>query len=347
MAVEVKAFGKSLDGKDINLYSLKNSKGMEAVVTNLGGIIVNLFVPDKNGKVDDVVLGYDKVEDYFKNASFFGAVIGPSANRIGGASFSINGETYNLPVNDGPNNLHSDFAKGYHKLVWDVEVSDNAVTFTLEDTDGNMGFPGNKKSSITYSVDEENGLTLHYHGTSDKKTILNYTNHTYFNLDGHDCGDTIEGHVLQLNAACYTPVVPGAIPTGEIASVKGTPMDFTSAKAIGKEIGENFEQLLLTQGYDHNWVLDNYDGSLRLIATAQAPVSGRIMKTYTTLPGVQFYAGNNIAPTTGKNNTSYKKRSGFCLETQFYPDTIHHDNFPGCVFGEDSEYDSVTVYRFE
>lgn len=347
MAVEVREFGIGKDGKKIQTYSLKNEKGMEAVVTNLGAILIRLMVPDKNGKVDDVVLGYDTVEDYYQNGSFFGTVIGPSANRIGGASFEMEGKTCQLAVNDGVNNLHSDFENGYHKQVWDAEVGEQEVTFTLEDKDGNMGFPGNKKTSVTYSLDEENGLSLHYHGTSDKLTILNYTNHTYFNLDGHDCGKNIEDHALFLKASHYTPVVAGAIPTGEIATVKGTPMDFTEKKVIGKEINASFEQLLLTQGYDHNWVVDDYDGSLQHIATVWAPLSGRVMKTYTTLPGVQFYAGNCIAPTQGKNKTPYQKRSGLCLETQFYPDTIHHANFPSCVFGEGKEYDSTTVYRFE
>lgn len=346
MSVEVKAFGKGKNGEELNLYILKNSKGMEATLTNLGANLVSLIVPDSKGNKADVVLGYDTVEDYYDNGSFFGAVIGPSANRIGGASFEIDGVTYNVDVNDGPNNLHSQFQQGYHKATWDVEVSDNTVTFSLEDADGSMGFPGNKKLSIAYTLDEENGLELHYHGTSDKNTILNLTNHSYFNLDGHDCGKNIEEHVLQMNCSNYTPVVAGAIPTGEIAPVAGTVMDFTQPKKIGKEINEKFEQLILTKGYDHNWVVDNCDGSLKLIATVTAPVSGRVMKTYTTLPGVQFYAGNCIAPTVGKNGVKYDKRSGLCLETQFYPDTIHHANFPSCVFGGEKEYDSVTVYRF-
>ena len=346
MAVETKVFGKGPDGQEVMLYSIKNSKGMQVDLTNLGAIIVNLLVPDKDGQVADVVLGYDKVEDYYRNGCFFGAVIGPSANRIGGASFEVDGTTYQLAVNDGPNNLHSDFFKGYHKLLWDAEVADNSVTFSLEDTDGNMGFPGNKKVQVTYTLDEENALTLHYHGSSDKKTILNLTNHTYFNLDGHDSG-SIENHGLQLNASNYTPIVKGAIPTGEIAPVAGTIMDFTTMKEIGKDIKEDFMQIKMTGGYDHNWVIDGWDGELKEFAVVKGPKSGRVMKAYTNLPGVQFYAGNAISPQTGKGGASYARRGGLCLETQYYPDTAHQPSFPSCIFGEDKEYDSVTVYRFE
>lgn len=346
MAVEKSVFGKSPDGQEVMLYTLKNSKGMQASLTNLGAIIVKLVVPDKEGKLADVVLGFDKAEDYYKNPSFFGAVIGPNANRIGGAKFEVDGVSYQLDVNDGPNNLHSHMDKGYHKLLWAAETTDNSVTFSLEDSDGNMGFPGNKKVQVTYTLSEDNALTLHYHGSSDKRTVLNFTNHTYFNLDGHDSG-SIEAHKLQLNASCYTPVVEGAIPTGEIAPVAGTPMDFTASKVIGREINEDFEQLKLTGGYDHNWVIDGWNGEMREFAVVKAPKSGRVMKAYTNLPGVQFYAGNCIAPQTGKGGASYDRRFGLCLETQYYPDTVHQPSFPPCIFGEGKDYDSMTVYRFE
>lgn len=346
MAVEKTIFGKSPEGQEVYLYTLSNNKGMKAEITNLGAILVKLFVPDKNGKAEDVVLGYDKLDAYYKNGSFFGAVVGPSANRIAGASFTIDGVTYKLDQNDGENNLHSHKEMGYHKQLWDASEGENSVTFTLKDTDGNMGFPGNKCIQVTYSLHDDNALTLHYHGTSDKKTVLNLTNHTYFNLDGHDAGN-IEEHELWMNASCYTPVVAGAIPTGEIASVVGTPMDFTTMKKVGKEIGADFEQLQLTGGYDHNWVVDGWDGTLKHFATVKGPRSGREMKAYTTLPGFQFYAGNFIDTQEAKGAT-YTNRQGLCLETQYYPDTIHHDNFPSCVFGgeDGKEYDSVTVYQF-
>lgn len=346
MAVQVQDFGKTREGKEIKLYTITNGKGMQAAVTNFGAILVKLLVPDRSGKVEDLVLGLEKGEDYYDNGSFFGATVGPNANRIAGASFEIDGVKYQLDVNDGPNNLHSDFEKGYHKQLWDAETGENWVRFSLEDTDGNMGFPGNKKIQVTYTLDEENGLELRYHGTSDKKTVLNLTNHTYFNLDGHDSG-SIEGHELTLNCSKYTPVVAGAIPTGELAPVAGTFMDFTQPKVVGKEIGEPWEQLLLTKGYDHNWVIDGADGSLRHIATLKGPKSGRVMKAYTTLPGVQFYAGNCIGAQKGKGGVMYGPRMGLCLETQYYPDTVHQPEFPSCIFGPDRDYDSVTVYRFE
>lgn len=346
MAVEKKAFGKGADGKEILIYTLKNSKGMEVVLTNLGAIIVKLMVPDKKGQVADVVLGFDTAEEYGVNPSFFGAVIGPNANRIGDASFEIDGVRYQLDVNDGKNNLHSHIHKGYHKMVWDAQECDNGVIFTLEDTDGNMGFPGNKKVSVTYTLDENNALTLHYHGSSDQKTVLNLTNHTYFNLDGHDSG-SIEEHELWLGCSCYTPVVAGAIPTGEIASVKDTPMDFTVAKKVGRDINEDFQQLRLGGGYDHNWVIDGANGDMVHFATVKSSKSGRVMKAYTNLPGVQFYAGNFIDTQKGKGGVTYTKRNGLCLETQYYPDTVHRDNFPSCIFGAGADYDSVTVYQFD
>lgn len=345
MAVEKSFFGKSPEGQDIILYTLSNSKGMEASVTNLGAILVKLIVPDADGKMDDVVLGFDSADRYYNNPSFFGAVIGPNANRIDRAEFTLDGVDYKLDVNDGPNNLHSHIDQGYHKRIWDAENDDMSVTFSLTDN-ATMGFPGKKQISVTYTLDEDNGLTLHYHASSDVPTIINPTNHTYFNLNGAGNGD-IGDHELWLKAAKYTPVVAGAIPTGEIASVSGTPMDFTVMKQIGLEIDADFEQLKLTSGYDHNWVVDGYDGKLRHIATVKSPKSGRTMETYTTLPGVQFYAGNFITPEAGKGGAAYEKRYGLCLETQYYPDTIHHENFPSCVFGgEGNDYDSVTLYKF-
>ncbi|MBR1770753.1 MAG: galactose mutarotase [Lachnospiraceae bacterium] len=343
--METRDFGKTPDNKGIQLYTMKNSRGMEAAVINLGAILVSLKVPDAAGKKTDVVLGLERGEDYLHNGSVFGAVVGPHANRIGGAAYELDGVTYQLAPNDNGNNLHSDFAEGYQARIWNAEVLADGVRFSLEDTDGHLGFPGNRTVQITYTLDEENGLQLHYHATSDRRTIFNLTNHSYFNLEGHDAG-SIEGHSLWLKAAQYTPVVAGAIPTGEIASVQGTPMDFTTEKVVGKEIHADFTQLQLTGGYDHNYVIDGADGSLQHIATVKAPKSGRVMEVYTTLPGVQFYAGNFIGRQVGKDGTVYDKRHGLCLETQFYPDSIHHDNFPSCVFGPDDAYDSVTVYRF-
>lgn len=346
MAIDVSIFGKYPDGRDIMLYTMSNKNGMQAAVTNLGAILVKLLVPDANGNTADVVLGFDRGEDYLDNGSFFGAVIGPNANRIANAAFAIDGVTYRLDVNDGVNNLHSHKQNGYHKQLWLAQTDDNSVTFSLEDTDGNMGFPGNKKVSVTYTLDDDNVLRLHYHAWSDKKTVINLTNHSYFNLDGHGSG-RMEEHELWLGASLYTPADAGSIPTGELAPVAGTPMDFTSPKKVGRDIEADFVQLQQAGGYDHNWVIDGWDGSLRHFATVTGAKSGRVMKAYTTLPGFQFYAGNFIGEQKGKDGVAYGSRMGLCLETQYYPDSANQPDFPSCVFGEGREYDSVTEYRFE
>lgn len=338
-------FGTTKDGKEIYRYWLENSKGMKAGVINFGAILVNLFVPDEKGNVDDVVLGYDELEPYFVNGSFFGATVGPNANRIGGACFELDGKRYQLDNNDGGNNLHSHMEQGYHKRVWEAEEGNESVTFSIKDADGSMGFPGNKEVSVTYTLTEENELKIHYQAESDQNTIINMTNHTYFNLAGHGNGK-IYDHVLKLDASCYTPIVKGAIPTGEIISVEGTPFDFTEGKAIGEEIEADNEQLKLTRGYDHNWVIDGADGTIRKFADVTEPVSGRHMEAFTDLPGVQFYAGNSITDQTGKENAEYGFRSGLCLETQYYPDTANKTQFPSSVFGPDRKYDSTTIYKF-
>lgn len=345
MAVTVTPFGTYPDGREIKLYTISNKNGVQASVTNIGAALVRLKAPDRDGAMADLVLGFDRGEDYLKNGCFFGTVIGPNANRIAQASFSLDGTTYKLDVNDGVNNLHSHREKGWHKRLWEVEKTDNSVTFSLEDEDGSMGFPGNKKASVTYTLDDENALRLHYHATSDRRTVLNLTNHTYFNLSGHDSG-SIEGHELWLSASRYTPADAGSIPTGEILPVEGTPMDFTVSKPVGRDIGADFQQLAFAGGYDHNWVIDGWDGTLRHFATLKSPATGRCMEAYTTLPGVQFYAGNFIDRQTGKEGAEYDFRSGLCLETQYFPDSVNKPGFPDCVFGGEREYDSVTVYRF-
>lgn len=350
MSVEVSSFGVYSDEngnkKEISLYTISNQNGMRVSVSNLGAAIVKVIVPDKAGNFADVVLGFDRGEDYLKNPSFFGVVIGPNANRIGNASFRIENKTYQLDVNDGVNNLHSHKDRGYHKRLWHAFPEEDGVKFELTDADGGMGFPGNKKVSVEYSLSQENELKIHYHGTSDMKTPLNLTNHSYFNLEGHDSGN-MEEHELWIGASNYTPADGGSIPYGDIVPVRGTPMDFTVAKKIGKEINEDFEQLKFAGGYDHNWVIDGWDGKLRHCATVKAPGSGRVMKVYTTLPGVQFYAGNFIEDQTGKGGAAYGFRGGLCLETQYFPDSVNKPQFPSAIFGEGREYDSVTVYRFE
>lgn len=345
MGVVKEKFGTTKCGKDVYAYILSNANGMQAKIISFGADLVSLLVPDADGKLEDVVLGFDTLEGYYGNGSFFGATVGPSANRIAGAGFEIDGKRYQLDANDGENNLHSHIEKGYHKRVWDASEGTDSVTFTLEDQDGEMGFPANKKVTVTYSLSEDNALKLTYHVSADADTIVNMTNHTYFNLAGHKSG-RIEDHLLQINASHYTPVAAGAIPTGEITPVEGTPMDFRKMKPIGQDIGADCEQLKLVLGYDHNFVIDGADGTLREIAQAKDPKSGRMMKVFTDLPGVQFYAGNCIGAETGKDAAAYGPRMGFCLETQYYPDNIHHPNFPQAVFGPDRDFDSVTVYQF-
>lgn len=345
MSIATQKFGVTKTGEEVFLFTLKNKNGMEAKITNFGAALVSLYVPDKNGKVEDVVLGFDTLEGYFSNDSFFGVTIGPSANRIAGAAFELNGKKYQIAVNDGENNLHSDMDNGYHKRAWTANAEGDELILSLEGKDGDMGFPGNKKITMVYSLSDDNGLKLKYHATADTDTIINLTNHTYFNLAGHKSG-SIEGQFLHLYAGNYTYVLPGAIPTGEIKPVAGTPLDFTQMKMIGKDINADFEQLKLVKGYDHNFVVDGYDGTMRQIAEAADETSGRRMKVFSNLPGVQFYAGNCIAPQDGKDGAHYEPRFGFCLETHYYPDNIHHPNFPQAVFGPGKDYEAETIYQF-
>lgn len=345
MSVKKVVFGTCPSGEMITMYVIRNENGMQAEVIDYGAILVGLKVPDRDKSLADVVLGYGSLQPYLNNPSFFGATVGPNANRIGGAAFEIDGMKYILDQNDGDNNLHSHIDHGYHKRLWTASVEENSVTFTLKDEDGSLGFPGNRHFEVTYTLSEDNKLILHYHGTSDKKTIINFTNHTYFNLKGHDAGN-IEDHYLWIKSSHYTPVIAGAIPTGEIVPVDGTPMDFTKVQTVGTRIRDDFNQINLTGGYDHNWVIDDWDGNLQLIAKVSAPGTSRRMQVYTDLPGVQFYAGNFIEPEGGKEGALYKQRSGLCLETQFYPDAPNNPAFPSSMFGPDKEYDTTTVYEF-
>ncbi|MBQ9990850.1 MAG: galactose mutarotase [Lachnospiraceae bacterium] len=343
--MQTQGFGTTKDGQEAILYILENSRGMKAAVTNYGANLVRLMVPDKNGRVEDVVLGFDSVADYEKNPSFFGALIAPSANRIGGASFMIKGISYTLKKNNGENNLHSDEEKASHKRIWKAETEGESVCFTLCMEDMDMGFPGNKDLAVTYTLTEENELKIQYEISSDRDTIINPTNHSYFNLKGHKAGDIMD-HTITLLASCYTPADAASIPTGEIASVEGTPMDLRRETVVGEKIDSSFPQLQSAGGYDHNWVTDDCTGEVRLIATVKAPDALRTMEVYTDLPGVQFYAGNFIDEQTGKGGAGYGKRSGLCLETQYYPDSIHKENFPSVVFGPKRKYESTTIYKF-
>lgn len=343
--MQIESFGKTKEGNEVFLYTLENSKGMKASITNYGANLVRLLVPDKKKEIKDVVLGFDSVSGYESNPSFFGALIGPSANRIGGAAFTLNGKTYALKKNNGENNLHSDEKKASHKRIWEVQNGTESLCLTLSIADGEMGFPGNKDFKVTYTLTEQNELKIHYEVTSDQDTIINPTNHSYFNLKGHGEGNIMD-HKITLQAAFYTPADKTSIPIGEITSVEGTPMDLREETKIGEKIDSDFEQLQFAGGYDHNWVTDSCNGEIRRIAVVKAPRDLRIMEVYTDLPGVQFYAGNFIDEQIGKEGAAYGKRSGLCLETQFYPDSIHKPGFPSVVFGPKRKYESTTIYKF-
>lgn len=347
MTIKKEEFGKTSKGQVAFLYTLENSSGMKAKITSFGAILTELHVPDKNKKIADVVLGYDNLNDYLTNGSFFGATVGRNANRIAGAKFTIDGTEYHLDVNDGPNNLHSQFEEGFHKQIWEAKEDEQNNTLSLfyVSKDGETGFPGKLEISVTYELTEENELKIHYFGISDKKTVINCTNHSYFNLSGHNSG-TIHSHKVFINASNYTPIVAGAIPTGEITSVKSTPMDFTSLKCVGDEVDSDFEQLKLVKGYDHNWVLDKEPGAFGKIAEVVDDTTGRTMEVYSDLPGVQFYAGNCIADTVGKEGCTYTSRSGLCLETQYFPNSVNQEGFAHPIFEAGQEYKTTTIYKF-
>lgn len=341
----IKELFGNVGGKDVYLYTLENTNGMKVTVCNFGALIVSIDAPDKDGNCVDVALGYDSLERYLENGCYYGAVIGPNANRIGNAKYTLNGVTYQLDVNDGKNNLHSHADLGVHKRVWEANEIDNGILFALQMKDGELGFNGNKTFHVFYGVTPDNSLVITYDADSDQDTIINMTNHNYFNLDGHGAG-SIESHKLQLLASAYTPADEGSIPYGDILTVEGTPMDFTEMQVIGDRIDADFVQLTQAGGYDHNWVCNNFDGSVRKIAVVKNASETRTMEVYTDLPGVQFYAGNFLKPDTGKGGAKYDKRCALALETQFYPDTANKPQFPSAVFGPARHYHTTTIYKF-
>lgn len=325
------------------LYQMKNKNGCELAVTDFGATLVRLIVPDKSGKAQDVVLGYDSAKIYEERSASFGATVGRVANRIGKAEFELNGKTYKLTANDNGNSLHGgcDF---YNQRMWKVaEQTENSVTFFLESKDMDQGYPGNVKIYVTYELSEENEVKIHYHAESDADTLLNLTNHSYFNLSGHASGSVLD-HEVEILADAFTRADAESIPTGEIVPVKGTPMDFLSYKTIGKEIEADYEALNFGLGYDHNWVI-NGEG-MRKAAAMRSPETGIVMEVYTDLPGMQFYTGNFLVEEPGKEGAVYKKRAGACFETQYFPDAVHKENFEGPVVKEGEAYDTTTIYRF-
>lgn len=338
-------FESVINGKQTRLFKLKNENGMMVTLTNYGAKIVSIYSPDKNGIFADVLLGFRSIADYQKYGASHGAVVGPFANRIANAQFTIGDETYHFAVNNGNACLHSGPDSWYRK-VYDAEQMDNSVIFSLKSADGEFGFPGNKTFKVTYTLTNENELKIDYELTTDKACHFNITNHSYFNLRGEGNGDILK-HVLVINASQSTPVDAGMIPTGEIADIRGTALDFTTPHAIGERIEADNEQLKFGVGYDFNYIIDKNENELGFAASAFEPESGRFMEVYTTEPGVQLYTGNHLKGNEiGKSGTAYTKRTGFCLETQHFPDSPNKPNFPSTLVNAGETYRSTTIYKF-
>lgn len=339
-------FDATIDGKQVKLFTLKNVKGMEVQLTNYGASIVSLKVPDKQGVVDDVALGYDSIQGYINGKSYFGCVAGRYANRIAKAKFSLDGKTYSLAANNGVNSLHGGI-KGFDKQVWDARQDGNSVTFTYVSADGEEGYPGKLTVTLTYRLDSnENRLQLQYSATTDKATVLNLANHSYFNLEGQGKGNILD-HEITLNAPSFTPVDSALIPTGVLQPVAGTAFDFTKPAKIGARINDTSDlQIRYGLGYDHNFVLAPANGALRWAAKVIAPTSGRTLEVLTTEPGVQFYTGNFLNGSEKGKGSVYGHRSGFCLETQHFPDSPNQPAFPSTVLKPGETFQSTTVFAF-
>lgn len=346
--MEKKIFGSIADGTVISTYSFTNKNNVTMTVSDLGATLVRVAVPDRDGVLRDVVLGYDAPQDYIDHTCYFGTVIGRSGNRIDKGRFTIGGKTYQLAVNDNENNLHSG-PNGYDERRWEVEELDeekNSIRFGLDSADGDQGFPGNLHIAVTYTLTEKNEVVLHYHGTADADTVVNMTNHSYFNLAGHDSG-SMEDQLLAIYADSFTEIRDHqAIPTGRLLPVEGTPMDFRTAKPIGRDIEADYEQMKFVGGYDHNFVLSDAAGEQKKMAWAFCEKTGIGLEAYTDCCGVQFYAGNFITDQKGKDGAVYGRRHGFCLESQYYPNAINQPEFPSPLLRAGDVYDTVTSYRF-
>ena len=349
-AVTQAPFGVTPDGQQVTLYTFANSAGMEARVIDYGGIIVSLRVPDRDGELEDVVLGFDSLEGYVGEHPYLGAIIGRVGNRIANGRFTLDGQEYQLPVNNGPNSLHGG-NRGFDKVVWSAEPFENnrgrGLILRYTSADGEEGYPGTLEARVTYTLTDDNELIFDYHATTDAATPVNLTQHSYFNLAGNGEG-TILDHEVMLNASRFTPVNRNLIPTGELQPVAGTPFDFTEPTPIGSRIEADNEQLEFAGGYDHNFVIDRSAGdSLTLAARVHESTSGRVLEVLTTEPGVQFYTGNFLDGTlTGKDGAVYERRTGFCLETQHFPDSPNQPEFPSTILRPGEEYRSSTVFRF-
>lgn len=352
MGITSKPFGVLPDQTRITLYTLTNVNGIKADIMDYGGIIVSLSVPDRDGKTDDIVLGYDKIEDYLDRSPCFGALVGRHANRIERASFFLNGIKYELSVNEGKNQLHGGVS-GFDKKVWDSRIITRngyeCLELSLFSPEGDEGFPGNLEVRVIYCLTDADSLEIEYYGASDKDTVLNMTNHAYFNLSGHNSG-TILNHYLKINADFYTPINKELLPTGEIHRVKNTPFDFTESRPIGEYLSDfsDNEQMLNGSGYDHNFVLRSSSGSdLKECCELYDPGSGRVMTCFTTKPGVQLYTGNFLKSAgLGKGGFKYDKWHGLCLETQYFPNSMKYGHFPSPILKAGQTYHHLTVYKF-
>ncbi len=343
MGIKKELFGKTADGRPVYLYTLTNRQGMRATITNYGGIVTSLWVPDKNGQLADVVLGFDSLKDYEGTHPYFGALIGRYGNRIARGLFAVDGREYRLATNNGRNHLHGGL-KGFDKVLWNARESETpqgpALHLTYHSPDGEEGYPGNLAVRVTYLLTEDNGLRIRYEARTDRPTPVNLTHHSYFNLKGAGSGDIL-GELLQINADSYTAVDAELIPTGVIKPVAGTPLDFASPHTIGERIAQ------VEGGYDHNYVLNRHGNRLSPAARVIEPTSGRVLEVYTTEPGLQFYSGNFLDGTLkGKGGKIYNQHDGYCLETQHFPDSPHHANFPSTILFPGKIYHHLTVYKF-
>ncbi len=344
--MESRLFGKTPEGENVDLYTLTNAKGMEAGIATYGGVVVSLKVPDRSGKFADVVLGFDDFESYPKSSPFFGALVGRYANRIAKGRFKLDGVEYKLAVNNGENSLHGGL-KGFDKKVWKArQASADSLELSYLSKDGEEGYPGNLSVIVTYTLTDDNELKIDYSATTDKDTVLNLSNHSYFNLAGEGEGDIL-GHKVMINASKFTPTDKGLIPTGELRKVEGTPFDFLKPHAIGERINLNDEQLVVGKGYDHNFVLDRKGDGLEVAARVTEPHSGRVMEVLTTQPGLQFYTGNFLDGTIkGKGGHIYGPRSAFCMETQHFPDSPNQPSFPTSELKPGETFHQTTAFRF-
>lgn len=342
MSVQVKEFGKTADGRTVNVYRITNKNGAYVDVLDYGCTLQTICVPDKDGNLVDVCLGYDTVAEYEKHDGYLGAFIGRHGNRIKEGKFTLNGVDYTLAVNNGPNHLHGGL-KGFDKVVWGTSVASDRLIFSHTSPDGDEGYPGNLMMSVIYSFDDHNVLTLSYDAVCDADTVVNFTNHCYFNLNGQGTG-TVTDLLLQINADAFTENDDNCLPTGKIVPVDGTPFDFRTAKPIGQDINADDQNIKNGKGYDHNFIL--FGEGMRDVAVLSSEKTGIVMTTRTTQPGVQIYTGNFLTDRDGKGGTKYGFRDAVCLETQHYPDAVHHDNFPSTILKKGEEFHQETQYVF-